>query len=142
MTPDHLARHTEAVARAIATADANPEIGKNLLINCEPYMAKCRDLATAAIAAMLPVWQPIETAPKDGSDILIYAHGMCIEARYSPGQWSIETPISCAEYDGPVWVAFDDAVQFEIEETPHGDFHGRVTHWMPLPTPPENNNDH
>jgi hypothetical protein len=81
-------------------------------------------------------WQPIETAPKDGSEILILAHGMAIQARYSPGEWSEDTPINPAEYDGPVWCAFDDAVQFEIEETPEGDFHGPVTHWRPLPEPP------
>jgi hypothetical protein len=81
-------------------------------------------------------WQSIESAPKDGSEILILAHGMAIQARYSPGEWSEDTPINPAEYDGPVWCAFDDAVQFEIEETPEGDFHGPVTHWRPLPEPP------
>lgn len=84
-------------------------------------------------------WQPIETAPRDGSSILLLAHGMVIEAWYSPGSWSEDTPISPAEYSGAVWVAFDDAVQFEIEEGagPDGcDLHGPVTHWMPLPPPP------
>jgi hypothetical protein len=85
-------------------------------------------------------WQPIETAPRDGSEILILAHGMTIQARYCPGEWSEDTPISQAEYDGAVWCAFDDALQFEIEEGagPNGiDLHGPVTHWMPLPDPPE-----
>jgi hypothetical protein len=81
-------------------------------------------------------WQPIESAPKDGTEILILAHGMAIQARYCPGEWSEDTPISPAEYGGALWVAFDDAVQFEIEETPHGDLHGAVTHWRPLPAPP------
>ena len=81
-------------------------------------------------------WQPIETAPQDGSNILILAKGMAIEAYYSPGRWTEDTPIAPAEYDGAVWVGFDDAVQFEIEETPRGDFHGQVTHWMPLPPLP------
>lgn len=86
------------------------------------------------------MWQPIESAPKDGSDILIRAHGMAIEARYAAGEWSEDTPIGPAEYDGAVWVAFDDALQFEIEEGAGeggGDFHGPVTHWMPLPDAPE-----
>jgi hypothetical protein len=82
-------------------------------------------------------WRTIESAPKDGGEILILAHGMAIQARYAPGGWSDDTPISPAEYDGPVWCAFDDAVSFEIEETPEGDWHGPVTHWMPLPDPPE-----
>lgn len=84
-------------------------------------------------------WQPIETAPKDGTEILIYAHGMIVQARYCPGEWSADTPISPAEYSGPVWCAFDDEFQFEIEEggVEGGDWHGPVTHWMPLLTPPE-----
>lgn len=83
------------------------------------------------------MWKPIETAPKDGTEILIYADGMIIQARYHPGEWSDDTPISPAEYSGAIWCAFDDALEFEIEETPEGDWHGTVTHWMPLPYPPE-----
>jgi hypothetical protein len=85
------------------------------------------------------VWQPIETAPTDGTDILLLANGMAIEARHSPGEWSEDTPASPAEYSGAVWVAFDGAVQFEIEEgegPDRSDHHGDVTHWMPLPPPP------
>lgn len=84
-------------------------------------------------------WQPIETAPKDGSDILILANGMAIEARYEPGLWGPDIPGEVREYDGPVWVAFDDLTQFEIEEgllDGGKDHHGAVTHWMPLPHPP------
>ena len=82
-------------------------------------------------------WQPIATAPKDETEILLMAHGMVIQGRYHPGGWSDDTPVSPAEYDGPVWCCFDDAVSFEIEETPDGDNHGQVTHWMPLPDPPQ-----
>ncbi len=80
-------------------------------------------------------WRPIGTAPQDGSEILLLAHGMVIQARFSPGRWSDETPDHPREYDGPVWCAFDDAIQFEIEEIPEehgGDHHGQVTHWRPL----------
>lgn len=80
-------------------------------------------------------WQPISTAPKDGTEILILAHGMCIQARYEAGEWSDHH--EGAEYWGPVWCAFDDKIQFEIEEAPEGDSHGPVTHWMELPEPPE-----
>lgn len=83
-------------------------------------------------------WQSIETAPTDGSDILLLAHGMAIQARFCPGEWSHS--IEGDEYDGPVWSAFDDAVSFEIEECgplPTGMHHGPVTHWMPLPPAPK-----
>ena len=94
------------------------------------------DLRTLLAAPDEQEWRPIETAPRDGSDILLLANGMSIEARYCPGEWFEDTPISPREYDGGVWCAFDDALQFDIEETPGGDFHGQVTHWRPLPAPP------
>lgn len=83
-------------------------------------------------------WRPIGTAPRDGSEILILAQGMAIQARYCPGEWSIDTPVAPAEYSGSVWCAFDDALSFEIEETEAGDFCNEVTHWMPLPEGPKN----
>ena len=59
-------------------------------------------------------WQPIETAPKDETDILIatnnYAGGVVMA------------------YWGPMAEAFIDM---------DGDTYENATHWMPLPTPPE-----
>jgi hypothetical protein len=84
-------------------------------------------------------WQPIATAPLDESDILIRVYGMVVQARYSPGIWSNDTPNHAREYSGAVWVCFDDAFQLDIEEisddTSQWD-HGPVTHWQPLPAPP------
>jgi len=61
-------------------------------------------------------WQPIETAPRDGSDILIggdfsYAGGVLMA--------------SCV--DGYPHPTFSDM---------QGDFYN-PTHWMPLPEPPK-----
>ena len=65
-------------------------------------------------------WKPMtDTAWLDGQDLVIFAHGMEIQARYYPGEWSEDTPISYREYSGAVWSAFDDAVTFEIEECSH-----------------------
>jgi len=121
MTPLKAAR--ERVERAIDRQGAYPSVSAD-------------DLKAVLAALDEQEWRPIETAPRDGSDILLLANGMAIEARYCPGEWSVETPISPREYDGAIWCAFDDALQFEIEETPGGDFHGQVTHWRPLPAPP------
>lgn len=80
-------------------------------------------------------WQPIETAPKDGSKILIFCDGKVLMTswyvHYSGGQ-----PSRTRE---PEWE------QSEM----YGGFGGymgplRPTHWMPLPEPPgtnKNNSD-
>lgn len=52
-------------------------------------------------------WEPIETAPKDGRDILV---------------WDGDS-VSLAAWDNGWWVL--------VEYTLSG-----VTHWMPLPSPP------
>jgi hypothetical protein len=89
----------------------------------------------AAIAAYLEAsWQPIETAPKDGT--VVY---LCRGKRVTAGNW--ESVISTsAEYhsngtylgqyeDGDSWegwISWDGG--FTEEEPP--------THWMPIPKPP------
>ena len=61
-------------------------------------------------------WQPIETAPKDGSEILIYqdghvfGHDFAIGRWVTPGYWSNRN--SVGEYNRP-------------------------THWKPLDSPNE-----
>ena len=59
-------------------------------------------------------WQPIETAPKDETQILLWFPEM--EARHT-GYW-----------DGEQW-------RIDYAEGDHSDW--VVTHWMPLPPPPE-----
>lgn len=67
-------------------------------------------------------WQPIKTAPKDGTPILAYI----------PCPWDNESPSMCAVVEwkrmygrDAVWVlSAYDAFRFN------------PTHWMPLPEPP------
>lgn len=84
-------------------------------------------------------WQPIETAPLDGTPVLLFIRGHCVvEANFSPGFWSDHHEYG-REYNGPVWVCADDTFQVEVEEVPPeygGMHHGQATHWMPLPAPP------
>ena len=56
-------------------------------------------------------WQPIESAPKDGTEFLAIAH---------------ETVF---------WVVFFDGKDFQCVAT--GNHVGPLTHWMPLPAPPK-----
>lgn len=54
------------------------------------------------------MWQPIKTAPKDGTEVLVYAGGFFV-AYWNGRSWD----------DGDFYDHIDD-----------------VTHWMPLPDPP------
>lgn len=66
-------------------------------------------------------WQPIETAPKDGSKILA-----CRVTVYQP--------------ETVVWASYHPNAQGkECWRTSSvcGDKRQHLTHWMPLPTPPQ-----
>jgi len=54
-----------------------------------------------------PTWRPIETAPKDGTWVLLWSDSHWSVARNDRGRWD----------DGERW-------------------QDRATHWMPLPAPP------
>ena len=60
-------------------------------------------------------WQPIETAPKDGTSALIFAPFGIVEAWF------------CGDDGSYQWVCYDDKFQLDEHEP---------THWMPLPAPP------
>ena len=75
-------------------------------------------------------WQPIETAPKDGKQILLYRKGAVYPGPTQIGWWNAK------------WHPFNS-------NTPTGRWDGGPTaptrlgpptspnHWMPLPLPPE-----
>lgn len=54
-------------------------------------------------------WQPIETAPKDGTVIIVYAPDFFQTAAWTDEKWT-------------------NAANSWLED---------VTHWMPLPKPPQ-----
>jgi Protein of unknown function (DUF551) len=66
-------------------------------------------------------WQPIETAPKDGTEVLMYCPG--------------DIPaVVCGAYvddpEIPYWRYSESLVADVVAEA-------NPTHWMPLPPPPE-----
>lgn len=68
-------------------------------------------------------WQPIETAPKDGTSILISTLGSTSIASWNGrGHWNLEVD--------PQTLAYDSAGEIQTVN------HNWVTHWMPLPAPP------
>ena len=89
-------------------------------------------------------WQPIETAPKDGAEILLFRDadvydGKPVPPRVTSGAWT-EWTDTASEYhsttgeylgqsvqdSGAEWLSWDGGFS---EEMP-------PTHWMPLPSPP------
>jgi hypothetical protein len=64
------------------------------------------------------MWRPIETAPKDGSEVLAFAFAH--RNFYGVAQWAEADPDFPRTVSGWFW-------PFAI----------RPTHWQPLPAPPE-----
>ena len=73
-------------------------------------------------------WQPIETAPKDGSTILLGNEHGCWAARYRPVYQSGYHP------DDP-W--FSMMLNHEYRRKDGILQWAPPTHWMPLPVPPD-----
>ncbi len=76
-------------------------------------------------------WQPIETAPKDGSTILLCVSNSEREPVIVTGLWVTEA----MDWSGwpitePTW----REVWCHFQLASDGD---NPTHWMPLPTPPQ-----
>lgn len=89
----------------------------------------------AIIAALTPQWQPIESAPKDGTAVLVMQNnwpgcknGVAEECSghntYVAAWWADERGGAGA------WICYMDAVR--DPECPI-----QPTHWQPLPAPPE-----
>jgi hypothetical protein len=76
----------------------------------------------------------MSSAPRDGTPVLLRTrtHGY-VEAYFTPGEWSDDTPISPREYSGAVWVCGDDLYQIEVEECPAGYNDGEAVGWLHKP---------
>ena len=76
------------------------------------------------------IWEPIQTAPKDGTPIL---------ARY---EWQGESRLMVIRRhkEHPWWMADHDSyIKHDDSKDTHRNF--GFTHWMPLPNPPKPNKD-
>lgn len=66
-------------------------------------------------------WHPIETAPKDGTHVLLYRRNPRA-ASYDEAWWRLDTFVNEYEWGGASW-------SYPTLDQP--------THWMPLPPPPD-----
>lgn len=71
------------------------------------------------------MWQPIGTAPKDGTPVLIWDSGRLHEARWEPMRWNREDDDMTGAW-AIRWAEIDS----------YGVTPDEPTHWMPLPDPP------
>lgn len=128
-SPDRLVDALIRIGLIDADARDNPE-GYDGGETMRRFAALAATLGEAPVAqAAQPVaqWQPIETAPKDGTSILVF-----------PPTW-VNKPCSIAKWDTdqyakkprPYWRRDDDQGQVSYSRnTP-------PTHWLPLPEAPD-----
>lgn len=83
-------------------------------------------LRAAVLADRESRWQPIETAPRDGTAFRGY-HPELIDLDFNPAG-SVECAFDGAQFIGCVWNGQQDAWYGKPVE---------LTHWQPLPAPPE-----
>ena len=76
-------------------------------------------------------WQPIETAPKDGTRVLLSGDGIV-----GFGAWVKDVGKTLvADPDKPYWEPYDNSY-WDIDFTNDKDWF-LAAHWMPLPEPPK-----
>lgn len=68
-------------------------------------------------------WQPIETAPKDGTVVLLFVPESTDTDGVRVGFFSY-------------WAAYGDWYGDESASHSLSNLYGKPTHWMPLPAPP------
>lgn len=73
-------------------------------------------------------WQPIETAPKDGTHILAFMEGAVIEAWWEDMSYGEPDRAGMGEWECPRLSSHGCGCCCSTNDWP--------THWMPLPTPP------
>jgi hypothetical protein len=123
----------EQIIEAIARAMVPRHLGMHPddpMPNDGPRWGYYAEMATAAFAVakqhLAPQWQPIETAPKDGEKVLV--------GRFKRGcPWNGRIAVDWYRRPGDN-AGFIGWGRFNPQNWP-------ATHWMPLPSPPENGHD-
>ena len=126
----------EAVARALYKADCGRDLGDSMFEGLPAWM-QYDEAADAAIAAARPViereaWRTIDSAPKNGTIVDLWAQSMMLADRDSDEMIvAVEFRVPRAMWWRGQWVN-PDGNSLELE-----DFSNlRFSHWMPEPLPP------
>lgn len=78
-------------------------------------------------------WQPIKTAPKDGTEVLLWCRCAWRDATGFVDKGSFRMDANASPGDSAEWLKDDyDDYSCGMASTPLN-----PTHWMPLPEPPE-----
>lgn len=81
-------------------------------------------------------WQPIETAPKDGTHFLGYSPKECFAWSHIKETWMDKYAEGSQGYDKWLSGLIPRNVGWMYIEN-NGSFHWEPTHWMPLPESPK-----
>ena len=75
-------------------------------------------------------WRPIETAPMDGTVVMLYGDG-----RVTCGSWIAERDIMVSDHSGCYPSGETEPAYWQSHDGGFTESHP-ATHWMPLPQPP------
>ncbi len=120
------AAHNFAAAWHRDESIVNPRVFKSE--EAEKRLEEQLDLYTAKVIEETVKWQPIETAPQDGTPILLYypERNCCIR-----GAWIEMT-------DGDWETGYKRWMEWQVDDELYiGDEGYEPTHWMPLPPSPQ-----
>tara|TARA_R110000868_G_scaffold99334_1_gene273432 strand:+ start:1300 stop:1947 length:648 start_codon:yes stop_codon:yes gene_type:complete len=127
---EHYAR--QAIADALCVAEKETAELRLYKHNMEARFKGLNNMLKDALAKQVPQWQPIETAPKDGTWILV-GGGETDDEEEARG---IAVASWTRELNGSVGDRYA-RWQFAVYDGGHYGNYINPTHWMPLPQPPQ-----
>lgn len=140
MTTDD--KTVRAVARAIYDSLASAAVGSPFLGGFAPVVVDDGEreggssfdghfdldaVARAAIAAMAPQWRSMDSAPRDGTWVMLYSPSTA----YKPAREYVATWERLGYNDKPTWAYGPSGSEHSFRYGVYG-----ATHWMPLPAAP------
>ena len=122
---DGILRQVAAAGKAYHNTDCWADEQPDYMEDKRSYVDRIQDAANEA-AKCFDQWQPIETAPKDGTKIDILLNG---KSRIPDVYWG--------EYGGYALVIHTWLDGLSNPVIVRGDFINEMTHWMPIAQPPK-----